>query len=79
MCHAILRVTFKGEFAGKPELHQVDSDSALDQKLKELQEKPNVEKVGIFKRQYDEVLTQRWERVVYVPQTTTAATGEGGV
>lgn len=65
MCGILLRVSIKGEKT--PEYFEVESESAIEQKLKALQERINVAKVGVFKRAHDVVRTERWESVVYVP------------
>lgn len=69
ICFAILRVSYEGD-TGKPDMLTVDSAEHLDNKIKEVQARAKVARIGVFKCDYHIDRVERWISTPY-GQTTT--------
>lgn len=68
MCHALLRIKYKGEKGKTAEIVEVDSEASLVGKIKELQGRDQVLTIGVFRRSHDVSRYEEWRQTVYAPK-----------
>lgn len=59
MCYALLRVAYEGE-KGKPETLECSSEQELQSKIKEVQTRSQVVRIGVFKCDYHIDRIEQW-------------------
>jgi hypothetical protein len=64
MCYALIRVSYSGE-SGTPETLACDSEEHLQAKVKEVQSRSQVHRIGVFKCDYHIERVEEWRSSPY--------------
>jgi len=64
MCYALLRVNYEQDSA-KPEILTCDSEDHLQSKIKEVQSRVKVARIGVFKCDYHIDRIEEWRSTPY--------------